>query len=57
MKRYIKLISVFCALAVMLGVFTGCVINTNPAITVDGTDFSKDEYGYYMATQASMMIQ
>lgn len=57
MKRYIKLISVFCALAVILGVFTGCVINTNPAITVDGTDFSKDEYGYYMATQASMMIQ
>lgn len=58
MKKFIKLIAVLSAVAVLVCSFTGCVIvNTNPAVRVNETDLTRNEYGYYMYIQLSQSIQ
>lgn len=58
MKKFIKLIAVLSAVAVLICSFTGCVIvNTNPAVRVNETDLTRNEYGYYMYIQLSQSIQ
>lgn len=37
--------------------FTGCIQNTNPAVRVNDTDMSADEFGYYVYISQSQMIQ
>ncbi len=38
-------------------VFTGCIQNTNPAVRVNDTDMSADEFGYYVYISQSQMLQ
>lgn len=58
MKKFLKIIAVISALAVLVCSLAGCVVvNTNPAVRVGETDLTRDEYGYYMYIQMSQTIQ
>ena len=41
----------------MMGVLSGCIQNTNPAVRVNNTDMTADEFGYYVYISQSQMLQ
>ena len=57
MKKICKIIAVLSTVALLACSFTGCIVNTNPAVRVNETDLTRDEYGYYVYIQMSQSIQ
>ena len=57
MKNSLKIIALFATVAVIALSFAGCVLNTNPAVRVNDTDLTKDEYSYYLYIQLSQTLQ
>ncbi len=37
--------------------FSSCIVNTNPAVRVNGTDMTPDEFGYYVYISQAQMLQ
>lgn len=52
-----KIIAVFSIIIALTFAFTGCIVNTNPAVRVNDTELTKDEYGYYLYIQMSQTLQ
>ena len=56
MKK-MRIFAVLCAIVLVAASLAGCIVNTNPAVRVNGTDLTKDEFGYYLYAQAGMAVQ
>ena len=57
MFNFKKTIALAVVAILAIGAFTGCIQNTNPAVRVNDTDMSADEFGYYVYISQSQMIQ
>jgi parvulin-like peptidyl-prolyl isomerase len=57
MFNFKKTIALAVVAILAMGAFTGCIQNTNPAVRVNDTDMTADEFGYYVYISQSQMIQ
>lgn len=57
MFNFKKTIALAVVAILTMGAFTGCIQNTNPAVRVNDTDMTADEFGYYVYISQSQMIQ
>lgn len=57
MFNFKKTIALAVVAVMAMCAFTGCIQNTNPAVRVNDTDMSADEFGYYVYISQSQMIQ
>ena len=57
MFNFKKTIALAVVAILAMGAFTGCIQNTNPAVRVNDTDMTADEFGYYGYISQSQMIQ
>ena len=57
MFNFKKTIAMAAAAVLAMGAFTGCIQNTNPAVRVNDTDMSADEFGYYVYISQSQVLQ
>ena len=46
MKKICKIIAVLSTVALLACSFTGCIVNTNPAVRVNETDLTRDDIMY-----------
>ena len=57
MFNFKKIIAAAGVAVFMMGTMSGCVQNTNPAVRVNNTDMTADEFCYYVSISQSQMLQ
>ncbi len=52
-----KLLSLIVCVVLFSALFSGCIVNTNPAVRVNETEMTPDEFGYYVYISQSQLLQ
>lgn len=52
-----KILSMIVCVVLVCALFGGCIVNTNPAVRVNETEMTADEFGYYVYISQSQLLQ